>query len=157
MQCYESLSDLVEGTNLDTPASGKRISSKFKPNKPQRDHKLLRILQKLETMKRPSGEFPIHPKMDKMKELIVKHFEQKRFHKDDAVTNGGGEDLSGDPRVMIFASLRSSVEEIVSFLNDNNTLIRAIPYIGQAADKQGKKGYSRKDQLDVCFRFTYAR
>ena len=92
-----------------------------------------------------------------MKELIVKHFEQKNFHKDDAVTNGGGEDLSGDPRVMIFASLRSSVEEIVSFLNDNNTLIRAIPYIGQAADKQGKKGYSRKDQLDVCFRFTYAR
>ena len=145
------MSDFVAGTNLDTPVPEKPSSSKVKPKKPQKDPKLLEILQELDTMKVQSGGFPIHPKMDKMKTLLVEHFAQKRFDKDDAVANGGGEDLSGDSRVMIFVSFRQGVEEVVSFLNDDRPLIRAVPFIGQGIDKQGKKGYGQKEQLEVCY------
>ncbi|KAJ7630699.1 hypothetical protein FB45DRAFT_1027891 [Roridomyces roridus] len=52
-----------------------------------------------------------------------------------------------------FASYRETVEEIVDYLNLDKPLIRANPFIGQATDKQGRKGMSQKEQLDVIKRF----
>lgn len=99
----------------------------------------------------------MHPKMDKMKTLLVEHFAQKRFDKEDADANGNdnGEELSGDSRVMVFASFRQGVDEVVEFLNSERPLIQAVPFIGQGTDKAGKKGYGQKEQLDVSGLFVH--
>ena len=40
-------------------------------------------------------------------------------------------------------------EQITEALNSEKPLIRAVPFIGQGVDKQGKKGYGQKEQLEV--------
>lgn len=87
--------------------------------------------------------------MDRVKTLLVEHFAQKRYDKEDADANGGSEELTGDSHVMIFVSFRQCVDEIVEFLNLESPLIRAVPFIGQGADKAGKRGYAQKEQLEV--------
>ena len=98
-------------------------------------------------MKTPSGELPPHPKMEKLRTLLIEHFAQKGF---DAEANGAeGSDLNSDSRVMVFTSFRHTVDLIVDMLNKDQTLIRAVPFIGQGVDKKGKKGYGQKEQLEV--------
>ena len=36
-------------------------------------------------------------------------------------------------------------------LNEERPLIRATRFIGQGTDKQGKRGFAQKEQLDVGF------
>ena len=91
----------------------------------------------------------MHPKMDMVKTLLIEHFAQKRLDKEDAVASGGGDDLSGDSRVMVFASFRQNVDLLITMLNKENPLIRAVPFFGQGTDKHGNKGYSQKGQLEV--------
>ncbi|KAI0085640.1 hypothetical protein BDY19DRAFT_964916 [Irpex rosettiformis] len=153
LQCHRALSDFVTGAVSNPELSEKSTASKSKSKKFQKDPKLLEVLQELESLKTRSGGFPVHPKMDKMKTLLVEYFAQKRFDKEDAVANGSGEDISGDSRVMIFVSFRQGVDEVVAFLNDEKPLIRAIPFIGQGTDKLGNKGYGQKEQLDIIKRF----
>ena len=43
-----------------------------------------------------------------------------------------------------------NVEEIVDLLNKDSPIIRAKPFIGQGTDKQGRKGYAQKEQLEAC-------
>ena len=124
--------------------------SKTKTKKPQNNSKLLAILQHLEVLKNQPGGFPVHPKMDKMKTLLIEHFAQKRFDKEDTMANdGGGVELSGDSRAMVFVSLRQGVDEVIAFLNNEKPLIRAVSLIGQGTDKRGNKGYGQKEQLEV--------
>lgn len=81
--------------------------------------------------------------------LLIEHFAQKRFEKEDADLEGGREGVTGESCVMVFCSFRQCVEEVVKFLNLDSPMIRAVPFIGQGTDKSGKKGYGQKEQLDV--------
>lgn len=91
--------------------------------------------------------FAIHPKMEKMKTLIVQHF-GSRINDD-----GNPEEGAGATKAMVFVTYRAAVDEIVEMLNEESPLIRATPFIGQGADKKGKKGLAQREQLDVFLRF----
>ena len=133
-QCYDSLRELVSGTN---EATGKQTSAKSKADRYAKDPKLQAVITELEKMRnRPEG-LPPHPKMEKLKTLLVEHFAQKGF---DAEANGpAGGDLNSDSRVTVFTSFRQTVDLIVDMLNKDRPLIRAVPFIGQGVDKKGKK------------------
>lgn len=141
--------ELSSGVNSTT---GKSTTSKAKANQFQKDPKLQAIIQELEAQKNRPGGFSVHPKMEKMKTLLIEHFAQKQFDKDDADANGGNHTLTGDSRVMLFVTLRQCIDEVMEVLNREKPLIRAVPFIGQGTDKNGKKGYGQKEQLEVlCF------
>ena len=124
-QCYTSLVDLSEDGDTVIGRSGGN-KSKF-----QKDDKIRAIVQELEQKKARSGCFPPHPKMDKLKLLLVEHFAQKKFDREDAKTGGAAEVPSGDSRVMVFVSYRQCVDEIVDMLDHEKPLIRAVQFIGQ--------------------------
>ena len=140
VQCYTCINELISA-----PPKGKQKENPFKS-----DVKIQAILEEFEAQKnRPTG-FAIHPKMEKLKMLLVEHFAQKQFDKEDADAAGRGEGVSGDSRVMVFSTYRQCVDEIVEYLNRERPMIRAVPFIGQGTDKSGKKGYGQKQQLEVC-------
>ena len=142
-QCYTSLKELITGENEVT---GKQTSSKSQASRFGKDPKLQAVLAEMEKqLRRPEGFSP-HPKMDKLKTLLIEHFAQKAF---DNEANDGGEQLDSDSRVMVFTSFRSTVDLIVETLNRDKPLIRAVPFIGQGTDKNGKRGYGQKEQLEV--------
>lgn len=138
-QCYNCLQELVSA-----PPKGKQ-----KQNPYQSDPKVQAVLQELDKQKNRPGGFLTHPKMEKLKMLLIEHFAQKRFEKEDADLVGGREGVTGDSHVMVFCSFRQCVDEVVKFLNLDSPMIRAVPFIGQGTDKSGKKGYGQKEQLDV--------
>jgi ERCC4-related helicase len=82
-----------------------------------------------------STRFPPHPKMEKLNEILVEHFDVPD---------------ASETRVMVFTNFRESVDEIVAHLNANESgIIKAHRFIGQAGGKGGDKGMSQKEQLDV--------
>lgn len=87
--------------------------------------------------------FPVHPKMDLLKRLVVQHFGEK-------LGNNSGEEEDTETRVMVFVTFREAVDEIVENLNMERPMIRAQRFIGQGNDKQGRKGLAQKEQLEVC-------
>lgn len=87
--------------------------------------------------------FSIHPKMEKMKTLIVQHF-GSRMNED-----GDPEEGEGATKAMVFVTYRTAVDEIVAMLNEEQPLIRATAFIGQGTDKKGKKGLAQREQLEV--------
>lgn len=110
--------------------------------------------------------FTVHPKMEKLKMLVLNHFGMKLPDEGVGPTNVevGGTGANGrgdsghvgggdDTRVMVFVSFREAVEQLVEFLNQESPIIRATKFIGQGTDKAGKKGFAQKDQLDVCTHF----
>ena len=60
----------------------------------------------------------------------------------------GGQQVH-ESRAMVFATYRENVGEIVDALNQEHPMIRASRFIGQGIDKQGRKGYAQKEQLEV--------
>ncbi len=106
-------------------------------------------IQELERQKNREKGFSPHPKMKKMKMLLKEHFLQKGLDNEDADNNGCNEERTAHSHVMIFASFRQCVDDIVEFLNLEGPSIRAVPFIGQGKDKSGKKGYTQRDQVKV--------
>ncbi|GJE91515.1 DEAD/DEAH box helicase domain-containing protein [Phanerochaete sordida] len=145
-QCYDTLKELSTNVN----EVGKQATTKAKSDRFSKDEKLQAVLAELERMRARPGGFGPHPKMDKLKTLLVEHFAQKGLDNAEA---GGTGDLDSDSRVMVFTSFRQSVELITEALNKDKPLIRAVPFIGQGVDKNGKKGYGQKEQLDIIKRF----
>jgi ATP-dependent DNA helicase MPH1 len=88
-----------------------------------------------------SGSLPPHPKMAKLKAIAIEHF-ATTFDREP-------QDRSEEPKMMVFATLRECVDEIVDFLNQEQPLLRATKFIGQSSDKRGVKGMNQKDQLEV--------
>ncbi|KAG8763873.1 3'-5' DNA helicase [Ceratobasidium sp. 423] len=83
--------------------------------------------------------FPPHPKMEKLNEILVEHFNAPD---------------SEETRVMVFTNFRESVDEIVAHLNANEAgNIRAHRFIGQAGGRGGDKGMTQKEQLATIKRF----
>lgn len=96
--------------------------------------------------------FSIHPKMDLLRTLLVDH-----FVKQTADGENNPSVVHSQSRAMVFVSFRECVEEIVELLNKHSPIIRAKAFIGQGIDKQGKKGYAQKEQLEAspCYPYTH--
>lgn len=134
--CYESLREASRNKEED--------GKKDKKSKDLREDPHFKTLMlELETQR--SRGFCTHPKLEKLKELLIQHFGSKLGDE----TEDGSVD---DTRVMVFSSYRAVVDEIVEELNREQPLIRATRFIGQGADKQGRKGLVQKEQLEVSSR-----
>ncbi|GLB36401.1 putative type III restriction enzyme, res subunit [Lyophyllum shimeji] len=141
--CHTYLQELVHaGDDGDAPASGKTAGA-AKKKALRGDPMFQAVLRELE-LQRARG-FSLHPKMDRLKSLVIEHFAQQL---------GDGEDgSSNQTRAMVFVTFREAVDEVVEALNFDRPLIRAHKFIGQGTDKQGKKGLAQKEQLDIINRF----
>jgi ATP-dependent DNA helicase MPH1 len=137
--CHTYLQELSrEGDGANSPSKGSKGKKKLKS-----DADFQAVLRELEKM---TPVFPVHPKMDLLKTLLVQHFGQ-------ALREEGEEELQ-QTRVMVFSTFREAVDELVTYLESEKPLIKATRFIGQGTDKQGKKGMSQKEQLEVrCIAF----
>jgi ATP-dependent DNA helicase MPH1 len=130
--CFRSLTDEAEGSSSDKPSGLKK------------DPAFQALLDELELQK--SRGFAIHPKLEKLKTLVVHHFGQ-RLH--NGVASNADEHAGEDTRAMVFVTFREAVDEIVNFLNQESPLLRATKFIGQGIDRKGNKGLAQREQLDV--------
>lgn len=86
----------------------------------------------------------LHPKMEKLVALTLSHFTNAS---EDAATS----DSPRQSKIMVFVQFRDVVDEIVDLFKVHEPTIKAARFVGQGADKQGKKGINQKEQLEVCF------
>ena len=129
--CYGFLKGIVEAKEDSAGKKAIRKSDGFKS-----------LMAKFE--EQAARGFTMHPKMDTLRTLLIDHFAQGLPDEAD----GAGAQAK-ESRAMVFVSFRECVEEIVELLNKDSPIIRAKPFIGQGTDKQGKKGYAQKEQLEV--------
>ncbi|KAF9911565.1 hypothetical protein EC991_003029 [Linnemannia zychae] len=98
--------------------------------------------------------FVSHPKMERLVEVITRHFTEHREKTSAAGMTAGGVSSTIPPqtRVMVFANYRETVDEIGKALEKHRPLIKVRSFIGQATAK-GKKGISQKEQQKVVADF----
>ena len=91
-----------------------------------------------------------HPKLTKLKEIVLDHF---RSHSEN------GEDHKTDSRIMIFSQYRDSVQEIAGMFSTCKPLVRVMSFIGQQSRTSTSKGFTQKEQLEVTMEtiFTSAK
>ncbi|KAJ7042488.1 hypothetical protein C8F04DRAFT_1076096 [Mycena alexandri] len=135
--CNTCLQDLVSDKEGD---DGGKQAAKAKK---LREDPLFQSVTK-ELQRQSLTGFSLHPKMERMKALVVQHFAERL-----------GEDGQETERtnIMVFVTFRQAVDEIVAVLNREQPLIRATRFIGQGTDKQGGKGLAQKEQLEVIEKF----
>ncbi|KAF8213318.1 hypothetical protein K438DRAFT_1902438 [Mycena galopus ATCC 62051] len=138
--CNTTLRELEKDKKADANEGGKKKTPR--PNKLRQNPQFQAVIKELDAQK--LGGFSLHPKMEKLNTLVVGHFAQK-------LGDDGQE--TEETRVMVFVTFREAVGEIVDVLNAQKPLIRASHFIGQGTDKQGNKGMTQKEQLDVIKRF----
>lgn len=135
--CLHSLQDLIR----DKESSDQK--KKKAPSKLKSDTTFQRLLADLEAGQKRPGGFGMHPKMETLKTLLVQHFGQR-------ISDGDREEAEvNDTRAMVFVTYRECVDEIVEVLNQESPLVKATRFVGQGVDKQGKKGFAQKEQLEV--------
>lgn len=122
--CYKTLKKCVEDR---TSGLKKRMSEKL------RSMAQYRTLMAEMERQQESG-FTTHPKMERLKVLLLQHFADS----DD-----------GPSKAMVFVSQREAVEEIVETLGMESPIIRASKFVGQGTDTEGRKGMSQKAQIEV--------
>ena len=137
--CLHSLQDLIRDKE-GPDQKKKKASSKLKS-----DPTFSKLLSELEAGQKRPGGFGMHPKMETLKTLLVQHFGQRAFEGDEE--EGG----VNNTRAMVFVTYRECVDEIVEVLNQESPLLKATRFVGQGVDKQGKKGFAQKEQLEVRF------
>jgi ATP-dependent DNA helicase MPH1 len=130
--CLRSLTEEAEGDGSD------------KPSGLNKDPAFQALMDELRLQK--SRGFTVHPKLEKLKTLVVHHFGQ-RLHEGGG--SNAGERSDGDTRAMVFVTFREAVDEIVDFLNQESPLLKATKFIGQGIDKKGNRGLAQREQLDV--------
>lgn len=137
--CLHSLQDLV----CDNEGSDQK--KKKAPSKLKSDSTFQKLLADLEASQKRPGGFGMHPKMETLKTLLVQHFGQRiPGDEEDGEVNG--------TRAMVFVTYRECVDEIVEVLNQESPLLKATRFVGQGVDKQGKKGFAQKEQLEVRYK-----
>ncbi|KAI9552091.1 hypothetical protein GHT06_022428 [Daphnia sinensis] len=89
------------------------------------------------------GSAVSHPKLTKLKEIVLEHFQQ-------------AEKENRPTRVMIFSQYRDSVNEIVALLEEYAPLIKAMNFVGHGSNTTGgkTKGFTQADQIRVIKQFT---
>ncbi|KAF8338299.1 P-loop containing nucleoside triphosphate hydrolase protein [Cantharellus anzutake] len=130
--CHQRLMELMA-------ADAAKQSARSGKKKLAADPLFQSLIMSISELKHANG-FIVHPKMDKLKTLLLQHFS--------SVLEG-----QTASKVMVFASYRPVVEQIVEHLNEQKPLIRAHRFIGQAASKEGVKGLTQKEQLQVIESF----
>ncbi|KAL1728883.1 P-loop containing nucleoside triphosphate hydrolase protein [Schizophyllum commune] len=142
--CYNSVKEIENDVDDPKKKGGKKLASNplFKE-----------VAKALEQQRRPQpdpehpGGFSMHPKMEKVKSIIIDHFAQEMAE------NEGRDADKIESRVMVFVTFREAVEEIVDALNFERPLIRATKFVGQGLDKKGGKGLAQKEQLATVEKF----
>ena len=103
--------------------------------------------------------FYSHPKLRKLEEIIMSHFNSSGSHASSSVqttfsSTGSLQREAGshgdDTRVMVFSQYRESVKEIATMLSRHSPLIRVMSFVGQATSGKSNKGLTQKEQLQVC-------
>ncbi|KAH9835748.1 P-loop containing nucleoside triphosphate hydrolase protein [Rhodofomes roseus] len=148
--CYNVLNGVLSGHDNET---GKQAASKNTQSGLQKDPNFQALIREIEAQR--NRGFALHPKMEKLHALLVQHFAGHIGDREDA-NSRDGEEGAGDAeesRVMVFASFRECVDELVEILNKESPLIRAARFIGQAADKNGRSGLAQREQLEVIKKF----
>lgn len=140
--CYNYLQEIVKSDDSD---AGQAAGATKKRNKLQQNTHFKRALDEL-GLYRDRG-FPMHPKMDLLKTLLVQHFGQNLRDAQDAKNSN-----SKDTKAMVFVESREVVDEIVKVLDSEQPLIRAHKFIGQGTDKRGAKGLAQREQIEVIKR-----
>ena len=133
--CFDILKSM--GENPDGKANPLK-----KPPAITKDQKYKELIMGLEGL----GQFPPHPKMEKLKSLVLEHLLTKRATGEDP----GPAEPNPNTRVMVFVTYRDCVEEVVHYLNLESPIINATKFVGQGTDKEGRKGFAQKEQLGVC-------
>lgn len=129
--CFHSLTEEADGGS--DKSSGLNKDSAFQA-----------LMDELRLQK--SRGFAVHPKLEKLKTIVVNHFVQ-RLRDNDSPNVGDCSDEG--TRAMVFVTFRDAVDEIVAFLNQESPLLRATKFIGQGIDKRGNRGLAQREQLDV--------
>lgn len=143
--CYTYLKGIVEGADEETgKKSNKTVQTQLK-----NDSTFQALLREIAGQQNSKGGFRPHPKMEQLKMLLIQHFGGRLS--DGEGGDGANEGNTQETRAMVFVTNRGCVDEIEEILNEERPLIRATRFIGQGTDKQGKKGFAQKEQLDVSF------
>ncbi|KAH8556665.1 P-loop containing nucleoside triphosphate hydrolase protein, partial [Umbelopsis sp. PMI_123] len=120
--------------------SGKHVAkSKISIVRNPELQKLLRDLERMHARPNYVG----HPKMDKLLAAVLQHLTE---------ANQNGDGQAEDTRIMIFSSLRESVNEIVTFLSKHEPIVSCTSFVGQAESK-GSKGLNQREQQEVISKF----
>ena len=132
----EMMEDLQNRIEPPDDADGSLNTSRLDTLTPKR-----RLLKSIPA---PNSLFSSHPKLKKLEEIVVKHFET-------AKENLVGTDSQGtlSTRIMIFSQFRDSVQEITAVLNKHQPLVKVMSFVGQGGSGKGKRGLSQKEQLEV--------
>ena len=96
--------------------------------------------QLLQNFPRPEASFLSHPKLAKLQEVVLGHFES--FSRE-------GSGAGASTRVMIFSQYRDSVNEITTMLAKHQPTVRVMSFVGQATTSKASRGLSQKEQLEV--------
>ncbi|KAK7505416.1 hypothetical protein BaRGS_00003161 [Batillaria attramentaria] len=93
------------------------------------------------TSSKPKGSFAVgHPKMVKLEQVVVDHFNKCQAE-------------GHATRVMIFSQYRDSVQEITQMLQQHEPLVKVMSFIGQSSAGKATKGFTQKEQLKVMQAF----
>uniref|UniRef100_A0A8C6NE96 ATP-dependent RNA helicase FANCM n=1 Tax=Melopsittacus undulatus TaxID=13146 RepID=A0A8C6NE96_MELUD len=93
-----------------------------------------------------------HPKLKKLEEIVIEHFNSWKKGCSDQVTTGSPSVDAVGTRVMIFSSFRDSVQEIAEMLSRLSPMVRVMTFVGHSTGKSSK-GFTQKEQLEVVKRF----
>lgn len=146
--CYTCLKEVTNGDISDE--TGKTKSSKTAQGQLKTDATFQKLMTEAERMQSRPGGFGPHPKMETLKMLLIQHF-GLRMDGVEGASDGQDVEWRQETRAMVFVTNRGCVDELVEWLNADRPLLRATRFIGQGTDKQGKKGFAQKEQLDVGF------
>ncbi|KAF9014947.1 hypothetical protein BDQ17DRAFT_1418080 [Cyathus striatus] len=139
--CFNYIKELsLAPEESDTVGPGTKGGDKYK--KLRTNQNFQAVLRELESQR--SRSFTPHPKMERLKALIVQHFGEQLDN---------AEEQQQQTKAMVFVTFREAVDEIVEALNAEKPLIRAHKFIGQGTDKQGKRGLAQSEQLDLIKQF----
>lgn len=137
MDVMNELRELIEKPPDETSAETSALFSQF--TSPRRRSMMREAFD-------PS--FKSHPKLLKLEEVIVEHFQNFSVN-NGASTSTTDSEKEVNTRVMIFSQYRDSVGEITAILNKHKPLVRVMSFIGQASTGKSSKGLSQKEQLEV--------
>ena len=99
----------------------------------------------LKTIPKPNAAFSSHPKLDKLRDVVLEHFRKFQLQ----IPHNVSSQTPTNTRIMIFSQYRDSVQEITAVLSKHQPLVKVMSFVGQAAVGKNKKGLSQKEQLEV--------
>mgnify|MGYP001793097208 CR=1 FL=1 len=131
------LREQIDGSFEDEQAHGRSLFSQV-------------VSPRRRNMHRINPTFKSHPKLLKLEEIVIEHFE--KFSVNESSTN---KESSVNTRVMIFSQYRDSVNEITSILSQHAPLVRVMSFIGQQTSGKSTRGLKQKEQLEVRAKNVY--